>query len=88
MPQRRAGYFSAQVPPDLCLGGTHTMLSRYHRNPPKPALQVKGTFEKNGHALDHPTISGKWDETLTATMPDGSQKVLWQINPPAKQQTR
>ncbi len=52
------------------------------------SLQVEGVIEKNGNVLDLPKIEGKWDESLTATMSDGSKQVIWKTNPPAADPTR
>ena len=51
-------------------------------------LQVAGTLEKNRTAVELPRIEGKWDESLTAFMPDGSQQLIWKTSPPAKDPTR
>ena len=51
-------------------------------------LQIEGAVEKNGNVLDLPKIEGKWDESLTATMPDGSKQLIWKTNPPATDPTR
>lgn len=56
-------------------------------SPPRLA-QVEGTLEKNHEVLDFPRIEGKWDESLTATMPDGSRRVIWKTSPPAADPTR
>ena len=53
-----------------------------------PSLQVEGVIEKNGNVLDLPKIEGKWDESLTAIMSDGSKQVIWKTNPPAGDPTR
>ena len=45
-------------------------------------------MEKNGHAQSLPKIDGKWDESLTASMPDGSKQLIWKVNPPAADPTR
>mmetsp|Transcript_19049 Transcript_19049/g.57551 ORF Transcript_19049/g.57551 Transcript_19049/m.57551 type:complete len:776 (+) Transcript_19049:336-2663(+) len=49
---------------------------------------VQGTIEKNGQRLAKPTISGKWDESLTAELENGGHLQLWQRNPPPPDPTR
>ena len=45
-------------------------------------MQVMGHFEQKGQKVEGMTISGKWDEGLTAEFPDGSTRQLWKANPP------
>ena len=45
-------------------------------------------MERNQVVLDAPRIEGKWDESLTAIMPDGSKQLIWKVNPPAADPTR
>ena len=51
-------------------------------------LQVEGAIEKNGQVQSLPRVEGKWDESLTAFLPDGSKDVIWKVNPPAADPTR
>ena len=50
-------------------------------------VQVSATFEKNGQALPH-TVSGKWDHSLDAHMPDGTKQHIWTIHSPPPDPTR
>ena len=43
--------------------------------------QVKGHLVDKGKQLDKPIFHGRWDEAVYADMPDGSQRLLWQVNP-------
>ncbi|KAK9917165.1 hypothetical protein WJX75_001500 [Coccomyxa subellipsoidea] len=42
---------------------------------------IHGHLEKDGKKLDKPAFHGKWDEALYADLADGSQRLLWQVNP-------
>jgi hypothetical protein len=44
--------------------------------------QVAGTVETKGKALKGVTLHGRWNESLSATLADGSVKKLWSISPP------
>ena len=44
-------------------------------------VQIHGHLEKDGKKLDKPAFHGKWDEALYADLADGSQRLLWQVNP-------
>ncbi|KAK9809121.1 hypothetical protein WJX72_009685 [[Myrmecia] bisecta] len=56
--------------------------------PAHNAHQVRGYLDINNERLPKPEIYGKWDEALYADMPDGSQQLLWKINPPPEEPTR
>ena len=65
-------------------------LSTPHCSPTLISLfsQVEGSIEKGQTVLDLPRIEGKWDESLTAFMPDGSKQLIWKTSAPAKDPTR
>jgi hypothetical protein len=42
---------------------------------------VKGHLVKGGKKVEDMTISGKWDEAIFATYPDGRKRELWRANP-------
>ena len=44
-------------------------------------VQIHGHLEKDGEKLDKPTFHGKWDEALYADLADGSERLLWKVNP-------
>lgn len=50
-------------------------------------VQVSATFEKNGQALPH-TVTGKWDHSLDAHLPDGTTQRIWVPHPPPSDPTR
>lgn len=50
--------------------------------------QIQGVVERNGQKLAKPTISGKWDGSLTAELDSGEQLQLWERNPPPPDPTR
>lgn len=49
---------------------------------------IQGVVERNGQKLAKPTISGKWDGSLTAELDSGEQLQLWERNPPPPDPTR
>lgn len=44
--------------------------------------------EPDGKAMKGMKLSGKWDQELRAHLPDGSQRILWRVNPPAADPSR
>ena len=50
-------------------------------------LQIVGAFEKDGQKLPH-NLTGKWDTSLEATMPDGTKQRIWTIHPMPAETTR
>ena len=50
--------------------------------------QVTGQLSQNGKKLKLPTISGTWDDSLIAVMPNGQEWLLWSVHPPAKDPSR
>lgn len=50
--------------------------------------QIQGVVERNGQKLAKPTISGKWDGSLTAELDSGERLQLWERNPPPPDPTR
>ncbi len=51
-------------------------------------LQIKGHLEQDGKKLDTPVFHGKWDQELYASLADGSERLLWKVNPPPKEENR
>ena len=45
-------------------------------------------MERGKEKLAQPTLSGKWDEDLSAALEDGSTVQLWKRNPPPPDPTR
>lgn len=43
-------------------------------------LQIVGAFERDGQKLPH-TLTGKWDTSLEASMPDGTKQTIWHVHP-------
>ena len=52
-------------------------------------VQVKGYFEQqSGERIAFPSIVGKWDDSMTAVLADGTSRLLWQKAPPPPDPTR
>lgn len=49
---------------------------------------VQGTLEQDGRQLPKPTVTGKWDSHLTASLENGETLELWRKNPPPSDPTR
>ncbi len=43
-------------------------------------FQVRGHLEQNGQRLAAPTIHGRWDKAVHASMPDGSDRLLFSVH--------
>ncbi|CAK0773385.1 hypothetical protein CVIRNUC_004060 [Coccomyxa viridis] len=53
------------------------------------AHEVKGYFEQQtGERIASPTLSGKWDEAMSAVLADGNSRLLWKKADPAPDPTR
>ena len=51
---------------------------------PVHVAQVSGeVLQRDGKAVRGVKLAGKWDEELRATMPAGSERLLWRVSPPA-----
>ena len=51
--------------------------------------QVSGeVLQQDGHAVKGVKLAGRWDEELRVTTPDGSERLLWRVNPPAVDPSR
>ena len=44
------------------------------------SFQVRGHMEQNGQRLAAPTIYGQWDKAVHASMPDGSNRLLFSVH--------
>ena len=56
---------------------------------PVHGAQVSGeVLQQDGKAVKGIKLSGKWDEELRVTMPDGSERLLWRVSPPAADPSR
>lgn len=42
--------------------------------------QVRGYLEQNGQRLAAPTIHGRWDKAVHASLPDGSDRLLFSVH--------
>ncbi|CAL8463373.1 g2907 [Coccomyxa elongata] len=49
---------------------------------------IKGHLEQDGKKLDRPVFHGKWDQELYADLADGSERLLWKVNPTPKEENR
>ena len=50
---------------------------------------MKGYFEQQtGERIASPTLTGKWDEAMSAVLADGSSRLLWKKADPAPDPTR
>ena len=62
----------------------HSMRKLWHLH-----AQVKGYYEQQtGERIASPTLSGKWDEAMSAVLADGNSRLLWKKADPAPDPTR